>query len=188
MKKINLKNTLLLILIIFILTIGLTGCTVPDITGTAKIVLTGTYYYNLKMDGTEYFNFRQPGTYFITNITPGNHTFEAIDIGGSSYGYDIKSVYISAGTTTTVYLNPTSTKPTGTVYIYVYGVYNYDIEMDGHVYFSNKPQGTYTLTNVSIGTHTFKATDTYGASFGYDSSTKYISTGSNYIYLYPTMF
>jgi hypothetical protein len=173
-------------LALIVLTLSLSSCAPPiNITGTAKIVLSGSYYYNIKMDDYTYFSNKAPDTYYITDITPGYHKFEAIDIGGSSWGSDTETVYISAGSTTTVYLNPTQTTSKGTVYIYVYGDYFYDIKMDDYTYFYEKSEGMYTLTNVSIGYHTFEAVDSDGAFWGSDSESKYISSGANYVYLYP---
>jgi len=81
-------------------------------------------------------------------------------------------------------LPPIST--TGTVYLVLSGNYTYDLKMDGYTYFFNKPANTYTLPDVSIGNHTFEAIDaTWGASWGYNSKTKYIDAGLNYVYLYP---
>lgn len=169
-------------LAIVVLSLGLSSCVPPiNITGTAKLIVTGNYYYDIKMDNYTYFYDRPQGTYYITDISPGYHTFVAAYSGGS----DTETVYISAGSTTTIYLTPTQTTPTGTVYIYVYGEWEYDIKMDDYTYFYEKPEGTYTLTNVSVGYHTFKAVDSDGAFWGSDSETKYISSGANYVYLYP---
>lgn len=183
MKKI--KNALLLILIVSIIIIGLSGCIdiVVPTNGTAKLIVSGSFYYNIEMDGYTYFSNSPSGTYYITEITPGYHTFKAVDTLGAAYGADSKTVYISANSTTTIYLDPTA--PTGTVDIYVYGSWKYNIKMDGYTYFYDRPQGKYTLTNVSTGNHTFEAVDTEGASFGYDSKTSYIYTGHNNVYLYP---
>jgi len=74
---------------------------------------------------------------------------------------------------------------TGTVKLVISGDWEYDLKMDGVTKFWDKSSGTYTLPDVSIGDHTFEAIDTFGASFGYDSETKYIESGSNYVYLYP---
>jgi hypothetical protein len=74
---------------------------------------------------------------------------------------------------------------TGTVKLIVSGDYTYDLYMDGDKVFSNKPEGTYTLNNVSVETHTFEAIDTWGANWGYDSETRYISAGTNNVYLNP---
>ena len=74
---------------------------------------------------------------------------------------------------------------TGTVYIVTMGNWRYNIYMDYNLKFSNVPSGTGTITNVSIGYHFFQAIDTWGWTYGYDSVTKYITAGSNYVYLYP---
>ena len=193
MKRISFTKVVLLVLAITILGFGLTGCNVNlgpvapliSTTGTVKLVVSGTYYYDLIMDGVTKFSNKQPGTYTIPNVPIGNHTFEAIDVDGSSYGYDIITQYISTGENY-VYLTPQSTATTGIVYMVVSGDYNYDLKMDGYTYYFNKPAATYTLPNVPVGNHTFEAIDaTWGASWGYDSKTKYIYAGSNYVYLYP---
>jgi len=75
---------------------------------------------------------------------------------------------------------------TGTVYLVLSGDYSYNLKMDSWTYFYSKPAAIYTLTNVSVGNHTFEAIDdTWGSEWGYDSETKYISAGSNYVYLSP---
>ena len=74
---------------------------------------------------------------------------------------------------------------TGTVYIVVSGTWRYNIYMDYNLKYSNVSSGTGTLFNVPIGYHFFQAIDTWGASYGYDSVTKYIFAGVNYVYLYP---
>ena len=75
---------------------------------------------------------------------------------------------------------------TGTVYIYVAtGGWATDIYMDYNQKFNNIYTGTYTLFNVSIGTHFFEAIDDWGWTWGYDSVTQYISAGANYVSLYP---
>jgi len=178
-------------LIVSILSIGLTGCldiTIPETeteTGTIKIVVSGTNSYDLTMDGVTRFTNKQPGTYTLTKVPVGNHTFEAIDVRGSSYGYESVTQNISTGTNY-VYLEPQSTPTTGTVYIMLSGDEKYDLKMDGTTYFFNRPAATYTLINVPVGNHTFEAIDSeWGSYWGYDSETEYISTGSNYIYLNP---
>jgi len=76
--------------------------------------------------------------------------------------------------------------PTGTVYLTVYGSYQYDLYMDGYQYFNDVYQGRYTITNVSTGSHLFEAIDSYwGSVWGYDSVYPYITSGPNYVYLYP---
>ena len=189
MKRISFTKVVLLVLTITILGFGLTGCNGNlglsiSTTGTVKLVVSGTYYYDLIMDGVTQFSNKQPGTYTITNVPIGNRTFEAVDVGGSSYGYDIVTQYISTGENY-VYLTPQSTATTGTVYLELYGEYEYNLKMDGFEYFSSKPAATYTITIVPVGNHTFEAINDWGAYWGYDSVTKYISAGPNYVYLYP---
>jgi hypothetical protein len=74
---------------------------------------------------------------------------------------------------------------TGTVYMIVTGGWWYDLEMDYMVQFWGVPPGTYALNNVSIGNHFFEATDTGGWWWGYDGFYQYITSGINYVYLYP---
>ncbi len=185
-KKYFLKTTLV-ILTFFLLTIALTGCVdivVPGNTGTVRVTITGSYYYDIKIDGVTKLSNKAPGTYTIPDIPTGYRTIEAIDIDGESYGYDSTRVYINTGTNN-VYLDPVPTTVTGTVYVVVSGSYEYDIKMDGFTEFTNVTDGTYTIANVSTGSHFFEAIDVLGASLGYDSETKNISSGSNYVYLYP---
>lgn len=182
-----LKTVLLLIVIVSSLFFGLAGCVdivIPPTSGIVKLVVSGNYEYNLKMDGTTYFFDEQEGTYTISDVPVGNHTFEAIDTWGSSYGYDSLTEYISTGINF-IYLDPEPSITTGTVYLVVSGNWEYDLKMDGTTYFYDKSEGTYTIPDVEVGNHTFEAIDTMGASWGYDSDTKYINTGSNYVYLYP---
>ena len=190
MSKVFLKKLFLFFLIFAILFLGLTGCDVEIVvpptpnTGTVKLVVSGNWYYNLKMDGVTKFWDKPSGTYTIYDVSVGNHSFEAIDTDGASLGYDSDTEYISTGINY-VYLDPTPTITTGTVYVIVSGDWEYDIKMDDFTYFYDKAEGTYTIPNVSTGNHSFEAIDTDGASFGYDSETKYIYSGSNYVYLYP---
>jgi hypothetical protein len=191
MKKLFSSRVFLSILIVTILSLGLTGCdgiiiVTPsnDNTGTVKLVVSGNWYYDLKIDGTTKFSNKPEGTYTIFNVPVGSHTFEAIDTDGESYGYDSTTVYISSGTNN-VYLDPVPSNTTGTVYIVIYGDYEYDIKMDDVFKFINVSSGTYTLSNVSVGDHFFEAIDVLGSSLGYDSESKYINSGSNYVYLYP---
>lgn len=192
MKRTFFTKVVLVILTIAVLGFGLAGCvtispTTPPIeppVGTVQLVVSGTYTYDLTMDGVTRFSNKQPGTYTITNVPIGNHSFEAIDVRGTSNGYDSVTQYISTGTNY-VYLSPQSTPTTGTVYIVLSGDYSYDVKMDGWTYFYSKPAATYILYNVTTGSHTFEAIDTWGSNWGYDSETKYISAGSNYVYLNP---
>ena len=75
---------------------------------------------------------------------------------------------------------------TGTVYLVVYGSYQYDLYMDYNQYFNDVYQGTYVINNVSIGNHFFEAVDYWGSSWGYYALTKYIGVGTNYVYFYPS--
>jgi len=189
MKRIFFKKAVLIILTIAVLGFGLTGCTITypatePTTGTVKLVVSGTYTYDLTMDGATRFSNKQPGTYTINNVATGNHSFEAIDVRGVSNGYDSVTQYISTGTNY-VYLSPQSTATTGTVYLVLSGDYSYDLKMDSWTYFYSKPAATYILYNVTTGNHTFEAIDIWGSDVGYDSETKYISAGSNYVYLSP---
>ena len=190
MKRIFFTKVVLVVLAIAVLGFGLTGCItlapIPPIepTGTVQLVVSGTYTYDLTMDGVTRFSNKQPGTYTITNVPIGIHSFEAIDVRGTGNGYDSVTQYISTGTNY-VYLNPQSTPTTGTVYLVLSGDYSYNLKMDGMTYFQNKPAATYILFNVPTGSHTFEAIDTWGSNWGYDSETKYISAGSNYVYLNP---
>ena len=108
MKSLLLKKAFLSLLIVSIVSIGLTGCldiVVPSTTGTVKLIVSGDYTYDLKMDGNTVFSNKPEGTYTLTNVSVGNHTFEAIDTWGSEYGSDSETKYISAGTNN-VYLDP----------------------------------------------------------------------------------
>jgi len=75
---------------------------------------------------------------------------------------------------------------TGTVYIYIYGTYWYNIYMDNMLKFSTaSPYYTYIIYNVPTGYHYFEAVDIDGAWWGYDNVTQYIYSGANYVYLWP---
>jgi len=94
-------------------------------------------------------------------------------------------VLLSIGLTGCVTTYPTY-PTTGTVYIVVSGNWYYNIYMDYSQIGWSKPAGTYVMTyEVSIGNHFFQAIDTWGAIYGYDSVTKYITGGVNYVYLNP---
>jgi hypothetical protein len=188
MKKNNYYKIFLSIIIFALLSLGLTGCDIdiiiPEDNASVTIDILGSYYYNIKVDGVTKLSNIDSGVYTIT-VPPGNDRhFEAIDIRGKSYGYDDKYQDITTGSNT-VYLDPVPAVTTGTVYVVVSGDWYYDIKMDGEIEFTNVSSDTYTIPNVTIGDHTFEAIDTMGTSFGYDSETKYIYSGSNYVYLYP---
>lgn len=83
-----------------------------------------------------------------------------------------------------VVVNPVPT--TGTVHVIVSGTYSYDIYMDYiQKYWAVNGPGSGVLYNVQIGNHFFEAIDTWGWTWGYDSTTQYIHTGVNYVYLNP---
>lgn len=189
MAKKRLLKLFMVFIVFALFSLGLTGCVdivIPTDTGTVRVTLSGDYRYDILIDGVTKLSDKTPGTYLIPNIPVGYRTIEAIDIDGESLGYDSTTIYISTGTNN-VYLDPVPTVTTGTVYIVVSGSggAKYDVKMDGVDKFTNVTSGTYTLTNVSTGNHFFEAIDTWGASFGYDSDTKNITTGTNYVYLYP---
>jgi len=73
----------------------------------------------------------------------------------------------------------------GPVYIVVSGGWVYHLWMDSVQEFWGVSPGTYVLDDVCIGYHFFEAIDTWGASWGYDSVTQYITYGVNYVYLNP---
>lgn len=181
MKKYSTSKLALFLIVLTVIGIGFSGCVVPPpitSTGTAKIIVSGSYYYNIKMDGITQFGSRSSGTYTLTGITAGNHKFEAIDTRGEKFGYDSQTIYISAGLTTTVYLNPKETSSYGTAKIIVTGDYLYNISMDDIPQWESVPAGTYTLTKIPVGSHKFEAIDIDGSSFGYDSQTVYIYAGT----------
>jgi len=169
----------LLAIALIIISVGFSGCLppIPTFTGTARIVLSGTYRYDIKMDDHTYFYDKLPGNYTLYDIPEGYHTFEAVDVDDASLGYDSKTVYISAYTTTTVSLNPKETTSYGTAKIILSGSDLYDIKMDGITQWDSVSSGIYTLNKIPAGSHKFEAIDTWGSSFGYDSKTVYISAG-----------
>ncbi len=168
MKKISFMKIALVVLVIAILGLGLSGCLTPPIitTGTAKLVVSGTYYYNLKMDGTTYHFNKPSGTYYITDVPAGNHFFEAVDTWGASYGYDSTTEYIAAGTTTTIYLNPIAA--TGTLKVTIMDDPGYKY----YVYLGTSASGQY------LGTTT--GSNIYGANLLTVSG---IPTGNQSIYV-----
>jgi hypothetical protein len=74
---------------------------------------------------------------------------------------------------------------TGTVYMIVTGTWWYNLEMDYMVKYLDVLPGTYVLNDVPIGNHFFEATDIDGSWWGYDGFYQYITSGINYVYLYP---
>lgn len=187
MMKKSIINILLILSVIIMFSLVLSGCieiVVPGNTGTVRVTITGTYYYDILIDGVTKLTSKPQGTYNIPNVPVGYRTIEAIDIDGASFGYDSITIYISPGTNN-VSLYPEPGFTTGTVHIVVSGGERYDLKMDGETKFTNVTSGTYTITNVSTGSHFFEAIDTWGASFGYDSKTQSIFTGTNYVYLNP---
>ena len=72
---------------------------------------------------------------------------------------------------------------TGTVYITLDSYDDYGIYLDGVLQGYTNWSSYYTLYGVSAGYHVIEA---YGYYYGYyDSEYKYVSYGSNYVYLYP---
>jgi hypothetical protein len=66
------------------------------------------------------------------------------------------------------------------------GPCTYDIFVDLEETISEVGSGTYTINNVSIGTHTFEAFDTCeGFPHGTDYEVQYIGEGENWVYLNP---
>jgi hypothetical protein len=201
MRKITFKNAILLILIVSLLSIGLTSCVdivVPGNTGTVKLVVSGNNEYYLYMDDHPIIvdnSYAVPeGTYILYNVSAGDHDFEAVDTRGQNFGYDSKTKFISAGTTTTVYLNPTPTITTGTLQITIANDYwPYRVYMDG-----SASTGTYlgttewgvedlidsqgTFYNIPTGYHSFYviSTDYEYDGWGY----KTINPGMNYLEIY----
>jgi hypothetical protein len=108
-KNILIKGILLLV-VIALLSIGLTGCggtypTYPT-TGTVYLKIYGWDYYNLYMDYNQIGWSKRSGTYLITpDVSTGNHFFQAYDTWGSYWGYDSVTQYIHTGVNY-VYLYP----------------------------------------------------------------------------------
>lgn len=136
MTRFHIKKGFLAILIVAILSLGFTGCVEivpvpPTNTGTVKIEVYGSYEYDLRMDDNIEFSDVLSGTYTLYNVQAGYHDFEAIDVMGESFGYDYDRKYVSAGTTTFVYLYPeTPAVTTGTLKVvimddpgFIYDVY-----------------------------------------------------------------
>jgi len=74
-----------------------------------------------------------------------------------------------------------------TVTVITHGSWYYDVYMDYTWWGQTDQTGTDTIViyNVPIGTHFFEAVDTWGWTWGYDSTTQYIHAGANYVHLYP---
>ncbi len=124
MKKISFMKVALVVLVIlyFVIWIIRMYLSPNNKYWYCKIIVSGSYEYDIKMDDYTYYDNEPAGTYYITDISSGYHTFEAVDSDGASWGSDSETKYISSGTTTTIYLNPTQTVSTGTVYIYMFMV------------------------------------------------------------------
>lgn len=72
---------------------------------------------------------------------------------------------------------------TGTVYLTINTLDDYDIYMDGSWQGSTGWSSYFTIYYVPVGYHTFSASGYY---YGYyDSVYRYISSGANYVTLYP---
>jgi hypothetical protein len=97
MKRINLKSIVLLILIITIISFGLTGC--MD-TGTVRIIIKNDYNrYTIYMDGDDYSGLRlgttdYNGTGIFDYIPIGFHSFYAVRTDFSRDGWAHKTIYI----------------------------------------------------------------------------------------------
>ena len=182
-NKVFLKKIFLSVLIVSIVSFGLTGCLdFGDIhtdhqhedTGTVYLVVSGENHYDLYSDGYCYFTNIPAGTYSLINVPYGNHTFYAMSIPGANcYEYYSTNKKIS-GVSTYVYLD--LLPDISTVYVIVTGNHSYEIMMDGVGKYYNVLQGTYTIESVPTGkNHTFEVVDMRGASYGHASTTAYIS-------------
>jgi len=109
MKKNVLIKGILVLLVIALLTIGFSGCTIiippPSITGTVYITISGDWWYNVYMDYTQIRTGIRAGTYPLYDVPIGNHFFEAVDTTGWLRGYDDVTKYITSGENY-VYLYP----------------------------------------------------------------------------------
>lgn len=141
MNKPVFNNRLILLLLIILFSVFLTGCIevfppFPTEYGTVKIEIVGDYKYDITMDGkkTQYNNVL-PGTYTLYDIPSGYHEFEAIDIMGASFGSDKERIFVEAGRTNYVYLNPVSPTPpaTGTLKVVIMddGGFAYKVYLGG---------------------------------------------------------
>jgi len=106
MNKIFLKKILLSVLIVSIVSFGLTGCTLSSFdssetcdTSTVTIHLTSTYpdhHYNIYMDEYLYHSNVTVGNYSINNVpTSNDHVFKVVHHKGLGFGSVSKTVYIT---------------------------------------------------------------------------------------------
>ena len=115
MKKNILTRGILLLIVVALLAIGFTGCTIigppVETTGTVIIYISGYYTgydYDIYLDsGSWPIGTTWGGSYYTaTYITPGGHTFYAYDTTWGWY-WDSGYVYVTAGQTSTLTLYPT---------------------------------------------------------------------------------
>jgi hypothetical protein len=110
MKRLDLKKVLLSILIVSILSIGLTGCIdiVIPTTGTVKIIIMNDYYsYVVYMDGDRlgvtpevHPNLNSEKTFY--NIPTGPHTFYVVSTDNKYEGWKDQTIY-SGNNTVQIY-------------------------------------------------------------------------------------
>ena len=113
MKKNVLRKGILVLLVITLLTIGFTGCSIvyppAQTTGTVVITIQGSYAYynyNIYLDSGSYpIGTTSGGVFTATYITPGLHTFKAVD-STWDYFWEEDSVYVTAGQTSYLTLYP----------------------------------------------------------------------------------
>jgi len=109
MKANIIKKGILILVVVSLLAIGFTGCTITffPTTGTVYITVIGDWWYDLYMDHQEKYQEVQEGIYVLYNVPVGDHFFEAIDTAGSGLGYNSVTQYIHRGVNN-VYLYPQS--------------------------------------------------------------------------------
>jgi len=108
MKANIIKKGILILVVVSLLAIGFTGCTlIFSSTGTVYVRVVGDWWYNIYMDHQEKYLNVTEGTYVLYNVPTRNHFFEAIDTAGSWLGYDSVTQYIHSGVNN-VYLYPQS--------------------------------------------------------------------------------
>lgn len=188
MRRIFFGKNILVVFFIAVLSFGLVGCLVPLITtGTAKLIVSGSGTYDIKIDDSPYLFDQPAGTYYI-DIIPGLHLFEAIDTWGPYYGYDSETVYISAGTTTPVYLTPTTSVKTGTLKVII-------MDDPGHfyyVYLGTSSSGKYLGTTTGSSIYGANSLISSGIPTGYQNiyvisdDGAYSKISSKYIYANTT--